>query len=347
MKVHVHPGDARGVGYCRMIWPAEAAATAGVDVEVADSVPILRDAAGRVVGLDHPTSDVVVFQRPSHPDVVDLIHRFQARGIAVVVDVDDDVAAIDPLNRAAGWENPRNILKGCAMADLVTVSTPALADIYGGHGRVAILENCVPTALLDMPRDSDGRTVGWGGWTGSHPGDLAVTHGGVADAARRAGARFHVVGPPDDVQEQLGLDERPSSTGPLTKVAEYEYERALGALDVGIVPLRDTRFNAGKSWLKGVQYAARGIPFVASDVAEYRRLSAAGIGMLAPDRGRSWRARVLELLTDPERRQDAADRGRDLIREHHTYEGNAWRWAEAWATALEHRQAAGRQRVAA
>lgn len=351
MKVRLHPGDQRGVGHARLIWPGQAARAEGVDVEIERGLPIFRHALGHVIGVQNIDADVLVFQRPSHPDLLTLIPMLQKRGHAVVVDVDDDIHSQDPANRAYGAESPERILKACAMADLVTVTTPALARRYAPHGRVAILPNCVPEAILYLPRDSDGRTVGWGGWTGSHPGDLQTTHGGVAEAVRRSGARFHVVGPGDEddsgqhVQANLCLDEPPTATGPLTNVAGFEFERALGELDVGIVPLADTKFNAAKSWLKGLQYAARGVAFVASPVAEYERLAAEGAGVLAPWRARNWRARILELLADDSRREEIAAQAKAVVAERHTYEGQSYLWADAWAEAIaqrarnDHRQA--------
>lgn len=351
MKVRVHPGDARGVGYVRMIWPGDAARAHGLDVEAAPSFPIQRavhpQTKQMMVKPDEVDADVLVFQRVSNPEIVSMIPTFQARGQAVVVDVDDDAVSLTMKNAAYGAENPRMILKACALADLVTVSTPALARRYGAHGRVAVLPNCVSRALLHLPRDSDGRTIGWGGWIGSHPGDLEATRGGVDEAVQRAGARFHVVGPGDGIQQALSLRDEPSATGPLTNVAGYEFERALGELDVGIVPLADSKFNEAKSNLKGLQYAARGVPFVASPMPEYQRLAEEGAGVLAPARARNWRARLVDLITDPALRAEMADRGRQVVADAHTFEGEGWRWAEAWETALEHRRSITTRKAAA
>jgi glycosyltransferase involved in cell wall biosynthesis len=340
-----------GVGFHRLIWPALAAQKNGVTVESARNIPFRSRPYpdGRMaVQVDPIDADVLVFQRVSDPKLVSLIPVLQAKGHAVVVDVDDDAATVHGKNAAAGYEDHRTILKACALADLVTVTTPALARRYGSHGRVAVLPNCVPSAIMFMPRMSDGRTVGWGGWIGSHPGDLEITHGGVAQAVQRADARFQVVGPEEGVARALGFPGTAvSGTGPLRNVAGYEYERALGQLDVGIVPLADTRFNEAKSALKGLQYAARGVPFVASPVAEYERLAAEGVGVLAAPRSRNWRARILELLDCEPLRLEVAARGRAYVAKHALYETQAWRWAEAWETAWAHRQSAGRKLVAA
>lgn len=342
MKVRVHPGDRHGVGHCRILYPA-AACQDDVEIEIADRLPITRaiarDGTERLIAAELD-ADVLVFQRPSNPEMVGLIGQLQARGHAVVIDVDDDAHSLNPRNLAAGQESPRMILRACALADLVTVSTPALARRYAPHGRVEILENCVPGALLDMPRTGDGATVGWTGFTGTHPGDLEITHGGVQQALERIpGAHFLQVGPGTGVARALGLAGEPRATGGLQI---EDYHRALGALDVGICPLAPTTFNDAKSALKPLEMAARGAAVVLSPRAEYARLSHSGIGVLASDRARSWRARICELLDSAELRAEMSGRARELIAERHTYEGQGWRWAAAWERALQLRHADAR-----
>ena len=52
-------------------------------------------------------------------------------------------------------------------------------------------------------------------------------------------------------------------------------------IDIGIVPLNNIGFNHAKSYLKGLEYAAAGIPFVSSHTPEYQFLADAGIGRVA------------------------------------------------------------------
>jgi hypothetical protein len=73
------------------------------------------------------------------------------------------------------------------------------------------------------------------------------------------------------------------------------------------VPLRDVAFNRAKSWVKGLEYAAASVPFVAQDLPEYGRLATGhGIGLLA-HRTRDW-LRWLERLQDPGFRGEEAER---------------------------------------
>lgn len=351
MKVQIFPGDEKGVGWARMRWPAEYVARHGVEIDDATELPIIRGTRktdGRqVIAPDREklTADVLVFQRPSNRELVALIPALQTLGHAVVVDVDDAVDVVSWANRAKVGEDPTMVARACALADVVTASTPALVERFGAHGRAILVRNCVPETLLKMPRSTreDRLTVGWGGWVGTHPHDLQVTRGGVAEAVRRAGARFQVIGPPDGVRIALGLDEEPGATGGVPVVA---YHAALGTLDVGIAPLEDTAFNRAKSWLKPLEYTARGVAAVMSPLPEYERLHADGIGVLAKSRARNWCARVNDLLTSADAREELVARGQAAIADHHTYATEWWQWAEAWEAALENHRARRRPEAA-
>jgi len=48
-----------------------------------------------------------------------------------------------------------------------------------------------------------------------------------------------------------------------------EYSDLLAGFDIGVAPLEDTRFNAGKSDLKVLEYSMIGLPVVASKVPSY------------------------------------------------------------------------------
>ena len=349
MRVILYSADSSG---CEFVRCREPLRTSGVDGEISQWVQMMergiREYRGsKIVGqrqvrkmVAPVDADVVVFQRPPHRDTPALIELFQAQGVAVVVDVDDDLMTVHPQNAAyalhAGLLTPevnaRYTAKCCGIADLVTVSTPALAERYGAHGRVQVLPNCVPAAMLDYPRHSDGHTIGWPGRVASHPGDLDVTRGGVGEALP-ADWRFHVIGEAAGVKDALGLSQEPTETPWIASVEDYH--RALGALDIGICPLGDTTFNASKSWLKPIELAAAGVPFVASPRSEYQQL---GFGVLAADRARNWRSAMRQFIADESLRWEYSQQGREAIASSFTFEGNGWKWAEAWAEAIANRR---------
>lgn len=233
--------------------------------------------------------------------------------------------------------------RACKAADLVTVTTPALAERYAPHGRVAVLPNLVPERYLSVtaaPRD--GVTVGWGGTVATHPDDLDVTGGGVARAVAETGARFEVVGDGEGVQTALGLEVPPTVAG---WVPLRDWPRALARFDVGVVPLADTAFNRSKSALKMLEMAAVGVPSVASPTPDNVRLARMGVGMLAADPAH-WEQWVRLLVEREGAREDLAGRGREVAAGL-TYEAHAGRWMDAWAQALDNRRAAAREKAAA
>lgn len=344
MRVNVYPADDGGCGFYRVREPASALIAQGHDVSICEGLPAVwvdDPLTGRpnVVGIEPMDVDVVVLQRPLGRDLADAIPHLQAQGIAVVVEVDDDFGAIPPTNISWRFVHPKanpdrnwdHLARACRMADLVTVTTPALARRYGSHGRVAVVANFVPERYLAVePRRSPYVTVGWTGSVQTHPDDLEVTRGAVARAVAETGAQFRVVGTGIGVGSRLGFDADPPGTG---WVELEDYPAAMARVHVGIVPLADSAFNAAKSCLKAMEFAAVGVPAVMSPTPDNLRLAETGIGMVAR-RPREWERALRTLLTDEARREDMAAHGRQVMAGL-TIEGNAHRWWEAWTQASE------------
>lgn len=345
MKVYVYPADVTGCGSYRMMWPAQALRAQGHDVMIilpkdrAANFHASLDTNDRVVDVIVPEdADVIVVQRVTHRYMIEAIQVLRAKGIAVVVDIDDDLAAIDPRNPAfiklhnrfgdSKDHNWINAQRACEAASLVVVSTEALLPRYASHGRGAVIQNHVPKRYLDVPHD-DGTIIGWGGSTHSHPGDLQVVGTGVAQLMDET--TYLQIGPVEGIQQALRLDFEPAFTGPLD--IREDWPRGLARLGIGIAPLEDTRFNAGKSWLKPLEYAALGIPWVASPRVEYKRLhDEYGIGLLA-DKPKHWTRELRKLVRDDAFRQDMSKRCREAAAQL-TIEGNAGKWWNAWSEAF-------------
>lgn len=347
MKVYVYPADTAGCGYYRLIWPALNLQRAGHEVvlvhpQQSQKVTGGKNADGKLVQVTAPKdADVMVFQRVSSATIVDAIAILRDNGVAVVVDIDDDLHAIHSRNPAFHVLNPSTggkvaeysweyAKRACEAASFVTVSTPALLRRYAPHGRGTVLYNCVPEVYhkINQPKDVP-HTIGWPASLHSHPDDPEVC-GPAMGRIQRAGHRFKIIGTPRGTKAAFQLDDEPVSPGP-APLGRYPHE--VSKLTVGITPLSDTRFNEGKSWLKPLELAALGVPVIASPRAEYRRLHALGVGLLA-DNPKTWYRHALELMTNEARRLELAEAGRAAVR-HLTIEENAWRWWEAWGRALE------------
>lgn len=345
MRVVLHPADENGCGYYRMIAPGHALIEQGYDVTVETDFAyrgVWRSTIrGEVlINLDQQVkADVVVIQRPLHRNRFELIQILQSKGVAVVVEVDDDFHAVHKRNAAWHGTSPLHhpdhhrdwLTRSCEVADLVTVTTPALAKRYGSHGRVAVLPNCVPARYLKIEADKgDPVTVGWSGSLDTHPGDLEQTGGALADH------RWRIIGTGKGAKKALRLRDHPETTGWLPLV---DYPRALATLDVGVVPLAMTPFNEAKSYLKGLELAALGVAFVASPTGPYTELHHMGAGLLAVS-PQGWKDQVGRLARDAGYRAEVAAQGREVA-EKSTIEEHAQRWWQAyqWAV-MQRRQAA-------
>lgn len=349
-RVLVYPADEGGCGFYRLIWPTVALTEQGADVQmVLPNDPVgwqvcgqfWTDDRGRSELLDVvlPEADVVVLQRPLQDLYALAIPMLQAKGIKVVVEIDDDFDAIS--RRNVSWKfaqpsysatvNRNHLRRACELADLVTVTTPALARRYAPHGRVAIIPNHVPKRYLDVPRPGprDDVWVGWSGSVETHPDDLQVCGSGVADAITATGARFGVVGTGKGVRQRLGLKDPVAAVG---WVPIDRYPEAMAQFDVGIVPLEPSAFNEAKSALKMLEFAAVGVPAVVSPTTDNLRMIEQGIGMVA-DKPRAWKGQVSALVRDEARRLEMAERGRQVAARW-TIEGNCDRWWDAWTSVV-------------
>jgi hypothetical protein len=298
---------------------------------------MLKMRGEEVVDVVDVKADVYVFQRLTHNRMVQAVKILRDKGAAVVVDVDDDLSSIHPRNPAHDAYHPRrgdshhswaNLKQACRDATLVTVSTPALLDVYAGHGRGHVLYNYLPDHYYGVPRiDSD--VVGWPAALQSHPDDPSAVGAAVARLSGSPGA-FRVVGDPTGVGAAFGLSADPP--GIPGAVDLLTWPQAVAELGIGIAPLADTRFNACKSWLKPLEMCAVGVPWVASPRVEYARLAAMGAGVLA-DNSRRWYKELARLRASSalrEERSEAGWRVAETLRLRH----HAWRWLEAWDTAL-------------
>jgi Glycosyl transferases group 1 len=348
MKVYVFPADAYGCGHYRLIWPADVLRSQGHDVII---LPPRKDSGFLAKYVEHPDgrkelveikappdADVVVIQRPGHEHQPQMVDMLRAMGVAVVVDMDDDMSSIDPGNSAYAMYSPRsntpyswrNALESCKRATMVTTSTSTLQKVYAGHGRGRVLDNYMPAACLAWDREEVG-AFGWAGTTQSHPNDLQVT-GRTVQRLRDEGHCFRVVGGKSKVSQALNLTRETEYTGTVDLI---DWVKTIGqAYDVGMVPLAATAFNRAKSRLKGIEHMAAGVPWVASPREEYRRLHReSGCGLLA-ETSKDWYTQLTRLLGDDVLRKEQAEMGREYMKDQ-TYQAQAWRWMGAWEEALK------------
>lgn len=326
----------------RLLLPARVLQAQGADVKISrDAVIVIRDEAiettdggpENLIGVYPPNADVVVMQRPARRDWADIIPHIQSYGIKVVVDVDDRFDRIhrDHVGRAnydprlTQAHNYEHVDMACKLADLVTVTTPALLGRYG-HGHGVVLPNYVPERYLKI-RSLRTASVGWTGNAGTHAGDLDVAGPGIGRITTAHGWAGHVVGSAIGVGEKLGFSKLTASGW----LPFDLYPKEMSYFGVGLVPLADTQFNRSKSGLKMSEFASLGVPVIASATPDNKRMHAHGIGLLAQSPA-DFERHLTALLRDVPMREDLGTQGREAMAAF-TVEANAWRWLEAWESA--------------
>lgn len=349
MKVIVFPADSYGCGYHRLIWPVEVLRAQGHDVEVvpqeARQLQIHMDNQGRVIDVELAREyDVVVLQRVTHVNLVGVIEILRRRGVAVVVDVDDDLSTIHPANPAWRVLHPRNekheeakphswrnLDAACRAATLVTATTPALTARYAGHGRARVLPNYLASHYYGDNGHTDSSVIGWPASLGSHPNDPEALGNAIARVVDD-GAHFHVVSQSPGVERAFGIRYASRATQVNESIDLLDWPREIAKLGIGIAPLADTKFNHSKSWLKPLELAAVGVPWIGSPRAEYRRLHELGCGVLA-DKPSDWYRKLTALRKSALWRTELAESGRAVAAQLRL-DNHAWKWWEAWTDAL-------------
>lgn len=281
--------------------------------------------------------DVAVVKLMMHESTGMTIRATQQYGTRVVVDIDDfhfglhdDNVASRKTNPLHNPDNNRMFYEiGIRRADRVTVSTEFLANFYSRRCRdVVLVRNAVDVDRFTMVDQPEEPTFGWVGATPWRSGDIELLSswlpGFVNDHRVNVHHSGHIPGDGRHFAVRAGL--RRVGTTMMSQIPDYP--SLLTHFHVGLVPLTLSDFNEAKSFLKGLEYAAAGIPFIATPTREYRILYEAGVGRLAetPD---EWRDHATELL-DPQVRRVEAERQREIVEREFNVKG----MGEAWATAL-------------
>lgn len=339
-------GEPGGTGQYRCYGPGAALARAGWDVTFEED-GIDMTVAGRVKG----EPDVVVLCRAMGDYVPDAVRRIRQCGRSLVVyDVDDWFAGIPGYNPASQIPDPIVATMHQAMreADLITCSTPELAEGYGHLNRTVVLPNYLDPTIWqpfqDMAKIRRHIHVGWAGAFHWRSADLELFKPWIHQFLdRHPEVRFAALG----CRELLGWLGIDGLTTPQLPPGEkttfrnrdlhpYEHLPAMLAnLDVGLVPLTQNRFNQAKSWCKGMEYNAMSVPAVASPSREYRRFIEPGTnGLLV--RGNEWARTIERVLDELDHYQAGARRTADR----YWIDDHIHKWADAYAAARDRRPVA-------
>lgn len=275
--------------------------------------------------------DVLVMQRPAFSLGMRQIDRL-AGSVTLVVETDDDMMRVELSNHgsdrfAADPRNAESVEYCLRRAEMITVSTPYLAELYAPlNPNIRVLPNFVKAGLLDLRRKRRERvTVGWQGGV-SHLIDLCR----IQDPLREV-----LDAHPDVDMHWIGVDysplvRRPCRFTPWSDDVGNYYKQV--DFDIAIAPLADVPFNRAKSYLKALDAAALGIPIVATDMEPYRDFVIDGVTGYLVRTAEEWVARLTELIHDTAAREEMGAKAHEHAQAF-TMEGN-WRlWEAAYEAA--------------
>lgn len=332
MRICLVPTDRWAVGSYRVLQPGQELSRLGhdvfgyVDPETLNSGPGNMPVANVLNGdpSEGADADVYVMQRRFEFGIPTTILKLRKAGRVVVSEIDDlyDRLPAD----SPGWKvlrdfpnrvSVRALNLGAAVSDAVTVSTPALAEHYSRYNpNVHVLPNYLDWDMwADVQQQSEvdrHKTVrvGWMGWLAWRGQDLQILRDILPGfLARNPRVEFVSIGEPQrtkpghvSVHDYLGVPKRQRRTvfgKPYRQLAEI-----VPHIDIGLVPLTPNQFNECKSYLKGLEYAACGVPAVATPTQQYREFIRDGeTGLLASTPG-EWLAALELLVNDSELRRE-------------------------------------------
>ncbi len=110
------------------------------------------------------------------------------------------------------------------------------------------------------------------------------------------------------------LPEMPGVPCRLVSWSEEAEGRELAACDVGLAPLSDDAWTRGKGAYRSIQYAAAGLPSVATPVGANREVVAPGETGLWASTPEEWHAALLQLARDPTLRRRLGATARERAR---------------------------------
>lgn len=251
-------------------------------------------------------------------------------GPFMVFETDDDNLGLSPYNSARRfWSKPEiraNYLANMRVSHRIVTSTNYLANLIQdqtGHPDVVVARNTVPGWMLDIGKiQNQNLIIGWAGGS-SHQGDWEWARDGIRKAlVRLPDWKFRIIG--YDYRKGLRLPEDRMEYVPwFLSVDDYWRSDALG-VDIGLAPIMPSEFNRSKSEIKLIEYAARGVPVIATRYGIYEKFVKHGETGLLVSNKKEWTAAILELATDHDLRESMGAAAR-LQARNHTIEA---RWRE-------------------
>lgn len=257
--------------------------------------------------------DKVVVEKEIFPFLPAFAERMlKVIGIKYIVDYDDAIfhnydQSSNPVIKKILGNKIANVMR---FSGTVVAGNQYLADYAASSGAKKI--EIIPT-VIDLERypikqnsDSDKFIVGWIGTKTTFEKHLLPCRDWIKDLQNQdSNIHFNIIGITDVMD--LG-----SNVSYIQWKEETEVSEIL-KMDIGLMPLQDSEWEKGKCAYKLIQYAACGIPGVASDVGMNKDVCVNNqTGFIATD-SKSWMERIQFLKKDNQKRWQMGENARRLV----------------------------------
>lgn len=331
--------DTSGCGYWRMVVPARYMNDAEKFIDCVE-VEVIYEYL-----LEY---DTIVVQRLHNWSEFYVIEKLKRLGKRVIYDIDDDIFNIPPDNPAFKvikrdqQEAARAIMGLC---DVIVTPSEVIKQRFGFADKTVVIPNAVDiddgwpvlsgVDEVDLstltPPDGIKRIL----WQGSptHDEDWFECITAVDEVMQHhLDVRMVILGYLSSVVRQFIEDvrkpwwnERVEFAG-FSDIETYIHVAKHLKAHVALAPLGNTPFNQAKSPLKYTEYAAMGIPCIASNVTPYKEVIEDGQnGFLAGDHA-EWLERIEKMLKSPEERIRIVRSARDTVAKHFDVKATAKQW---------------------
>lgn len=306
--------------------------------------------------------DLTVHQRQYADSSLQNLRYLQKQlKVPCVYEIDDYLHGLSPHAPAySNYHHPQtkthtfnNINAYLQESAAITVTTDYLKKMYSKYNKhIYVLPNGIDYEIFDAettkkPDHGDELWIGWAG-SNSHIPDVQV----IIDAIKKILRDFpktkfviggwnghynNAQGRPFYLWESLPQDRLLH----LPWVSDrLEYPKMLAQFDIGLAPLVDMPFNRCKSNIKFLEYAACGVPIIASDIEPYTKTIKEGeTGLLIPTEkqkvNKAWYQAIKTLIQNRELRLTLAENANKFARQNFDIAVNIHQWNEAYKEIIE------------